>query len=356
MNRQLCLALYLMGSVLASAADTETRHVDALLREQEQNKSKKLPPAQSFVLGNTELRVDNSSGKPSQPVVQPVGEPSQAAVTLRQPINENASLNFRNEFGSQKSESLPFSSNENSYQLNRKEIWSLDWTRSNWNGRAYTENQASGGSEQQLFSAQQSAHGVQAGTQFSSGTGLSVEMRRENNGQSSDGAHERDVYQTQLSQKIGSLPFTLEFKPGLENESGIGGSLLSQSARFDNSLRWQATPQTRIVLGSGINSKDYSDASRENAMLYYSQFDTTLKKDLTFSLRSDFQDLTRSGAGVSYQEQRLNVQIGPRLRLPENFTAALDMRCGFSQQTGSGGDSAGGGSEQALALSIQGRF
>lgn len=354
MNRQLCLALYLAGSVLASASDTESRRVDALLQEQEQNKSRKLPPAQSFVLGNTELRLDNSAGSPARPVVQPVSEPSQAAVTLRQPLNENASLNFRNEFGSQKSEGLPFSSNENSYQLNRKEIWSLDWTRSTWNGKAYTEAQSSGDNEQQLLSSQQSARGLQTGTQLPSGTGLSVEMRQENNPGTTGAVFERNIYQTQLSQKVGNLPFTLEFKPAFENESGIGGNLSSRSTRFDNSLRWQATPQTQIVLGSGVNSKDYFDATRENALLYYSQFDTTLKKDLTFSLRSDFQDLTRNSAGLpSYQEQRMNIQIGPRLRLPENFTASLDMRYGFSQQNGS---TTGGESEQALALSIQGRF
>jgi hypothetical protein len=353
MIRQAWLALYLLGTVVVSATDTETRRIDALLREQEQNKTQKLPPAQNFVLGSTELRMDNPDTTTTAPVVQPVQAHSQAAVTLRQPINENAALSFRNEIGSQKSEAMPFTSNENAYSLDRKEIWALDWTRSNWNGQAYTETQSSG-SDLRALSSQQSAYGARTGTKLSAGTELAVEMRQEDNLQSSNGAAERSIYQSQLSQKLGNLPFIFEVTPGVEKETGLDGETFSRSARLNNALLWQANPATRVTLGSGLNSKDYLDATREEAMLYYSQFDTTLKKDVTFSLRSDFQDLTRSSTGLaSSQEQKVNIQIGPRFRLPEHFTASLDMHYGYTQQNGS---PSSGTSEQALAFSIQGRF
>ena len=284
--------------------------------------------------------------------------PTQAKVSLRQQIGDQTAFSYSSELGMKpRSDDSDAPGSGSPGGLTKKDVWAMDWKSSHWlRSRLYSENQAALGSGAGLLQQTHEQHGLEIYTQPHrwTQTGIRVHARTE----SKEGIDLRERIQADfpLSQRLGLLPLTLETVPGLAQEEQLPGGEIWLSRRLEQSLRWDILPGSSWKVGSSWQETEPEHGLwTRDTTTFYSRWSQSVLPQIRFDFESNYQVQDMAGRNTpspAGQTDVLNLRVGPRIDLGNDWKAGLEFKHRYE-------DKAGGSvpqSEQALSLSLQSRF
>lgn len=345
-------SLFLLLGLLAAAGDAFPSTPEKLATKVGRTETN-APATSGFELkqDQTQIRLGFKPGATNN-------APTQAEVSLRQQVGDQTAFSYSSELGMKpRSGDLDDNAPATLGGLTKKDVWAMDWKSSHWlRSRIYTENQATFGPGSGLLQQTHEQHGLEIYTQPHrwTQTGVRLHTRTE----SKEGLDLRHRIQADfpLSQRLGLLPLTLETLPGLAQEEQLPNGEIWLSRRLEQSLRWDILSGSSWQIGSAWQETqpDHGFWTRDTTT-FYSRWSQSLLPQVRFDVESNYQVQDMAGRNTPSpvgQTDVLNLRLGPRIDLGNDWKAGLEFKHRYEDKAGSTAPQ----SEQALSLSLQSRF